>query len=293
MNIDQLEAFLYVVQLKSVHKASQALFLAQPTVTARIKTLERELNTDLFVRNNRNLTLSDKGKEFLPYAKEIMQSYRYAKNNLSKSSTENEIIIGANVITSQYVIPAMLSKWIEAHPKLKFRFISATNDELIQKLRNDELDFAFTRATSIEKIIQEPILDNSIKLIVYPNHPFIKDQTLTVHKLAKEPLVFFECGAFDWNMIYKLFEVEQVQPNINLNVDHLEVAKSLIKAKQCIGFLPILAVKEELAKGELVEIDTTYLVNINQHIFLSYSKTDGVSVLRDIITQTVEQFYRY
>ncbi|SCX52632.1 LysR family transcriptional regulator [Lysinibacillus fusiformis] len=48
MNIDHIEAFLYVVHYKSTHKAASALFLSQPTVTARIKSLERELGVELF-----------------------------------------------------------------------------------------------------------------------------------------------------------------------------------------------------------------------------------------------------
>ncbi|GAA3333941.1 hypothetical protein GCM10020331_099960 [Ectobacillus funiculus] len=48
MNIDHLEAFMYVVHLESIHKAAEALYLSQPTVTARIKTLERDLGIELF-----------------------------------------------------------------------------------------------------------------------------------------------------------------------------------------------------------------------------------------------------
>ncbi len=64
MNIDHIEAFLYVVHYKSIHKAANALFLSQPTVTARIKSLERELNVELFHRDGRSVILSDKGKDF-------------------------------------------------------------------------------------------------------------------------------------------------------------------------------------------------------------------------------------
>lgn len=67
MNIDHIEAFLYVVHYKSTHKAASALFLSQPTVTARIKSLERELGVELFYREGRSVTLSDKGKDFLPF----------------------------------------------------------------------------------------------------------------------------------------------------------------------------------------------------------------------------------
>ena len=74
MNIDHLEAFMYVVHLKSIHKAANALFLSQPTVTARIKTLERELSTELFTREGRGLILTEQGRAFIPFAEQIIQT---------------------------------------------------------------------------------------------------------------------------------------------------------------------------------------------------------------------------
>ncbi|MBO2536658.1 LysR family transcriptional regulator [Rummeliibacillus suwonensis] len=290
MNIDHLEAFMYVVHLKSVHKASKALFLSQPTVTARIKTLERELSTNLFIRQGKNLILTSQGKEFIPYAQQILKTLREGKLQLKQQTAQNEIVIGSNVITSQYFIPHAITLWKRAHPQLRFKLTATTNDDLITKLLNHQVDFAFMRLMGNEGIHQEALLDNSVRLIVYPDHPFLKHQKVTVKELAKESLVFFECGAFDWDLIYKLFEVEGIEPNIDFKVDYLEVAKSLIKHKQSIGFLPYLCVKEELEKGELFEVDTTHLLQIKQHIYLSYIEQDAVSLLKDSIKESVQQF---
>src|SRR3954453_14571079 len=106
MNIDHLEAFIYVVQLESIHKAAEALYLSQPTVTARIKTLERDLGIELFLRKGRSLTLSEEGRTFIPYAQQIIRTYQQGKKLLNKEENpEEKIVIGANIITSQYFIP--------------------------------------------------------------------------------------------------------------------------------------------------------------------------------------------
>lgn len=76
MNIDHIESFIYVVEYKSVHKAANVLFLSQPTISARIKSLEESLNVKLFIRSGRSLSLSKEGKHFLPYAREIVSLYR-------------------------------------------------------------------------------------------------------------------------------------------------------------------------------------------------------------------------
>lgn len=291
LNIDQLEAFIYVVQLKSIHKASKALYLSQPTITARIKSLERELNVELFTRQGKHLILNQNGKDFMPYAEQILQTFRQGKNQIRKKTNQNEIVFGANFITSNYFIPHALVTWKKENPNLSFKFVSGSNEELIAKLLNHEIDFAFTKQLTNEKVEQQVVLDNSVQLVVYPEHPFTQGEHVTIKKLAEESLVFFECGAFDWNFIYKLFELEHVEPNIEFQVDHLEVAKSIIKNKQSIGFLPLLSVKNEVEKGELIVIHSPDLIAIKQQIYLTYIQPNRIGKIKKSIEQSIQTFY--
>ncbi|MFJ8066951.1 LysR family transcriptional regulator [Psychrobacillus sp. NPDC096426] len=291
MNIDHLEAFMYVVQLKSIHKAADALFLSQPTVTARIKTLERELNTELFTRHGRGLLLTEHGREFIPYAEQIIQTYKEGKKIMKERDEQEEVVIGANIITSQYFIPFSLPLWKQANPQLRFKFISAPNDVLIEKLLQKQVDIAFIKDTTNDGLQKQQLLDNSVKLVVYPNHPLQYEENITANRLAEEPMVFFECGAFDWNRIHKLFEVGKVEPRIEFQVDHLEVAKSIIKNRCAIGFLPYLCIKNELASGELIEINVAHLIQIKQHVFLTYANQEVTKwQLWGDIAQSVERF---
>ena len=116
MNIDHIEAFMYVVHFNSIHKAADALFLSQPTVTARIKTLERELDSELFERQGRGIILTEKGKEFIPFADQIIRTFQQGKKQLKKGSNQEEITIGANAITSQYFLPFAIPLWKKANP---------------------------------------------------------------------------------------------------------------------------------------------------------------------------------
>ncbi|MFD9627677.1 LysR family transcriptional regulator [Peribacillus muralis] len=270
MNIDHIEAFMYVVHLNSFHRAAEAMFLTQPTISARIRTLESELDSELFERQGRGIILTEKGKAFIPFAEQIIRTFQQGKKQLKAGSDLEEITIGANIITSQYFIPFAIPYWYRENPNLRFKFISATNDVLKEKLLQKQVDIAFMKDVTHSGLQNHKILDNSIRLVVYPGHPFQIQTELTVQVLAKEPLVFFECGAFDWNHVHKIFEVSNVEPRIEFQVDHLEVAKSLILSKSCIGFLPYLCIKNELEQGTLVEVDVSHLIKIKQHIYLTH-----------------------
>ncbi|MGE7666812.1 LysR family transcriptional regulator [Ureibacillus composti] len=84
MNIEHIESFLYVVKYKSIHKAASALYLTQPTVSARIKALEESLETQLFIRQGRSLSLTERGKEFIPFATTIVDSFYESKKFLNR-----------------------------------------------------------------------------------------------------------------------------------------------------------------------------------------------------------------
>ena len=73
MNLKQLEAFAGVAETKSFSLTAKQLFLTQPTVSAHIASLEKELNTCLFVRSTKGVALSEDGKELYAYAEQMLE----------------------------------------------------------------------------------------------------------------------------------------------------------------------------------------------------------------------------
>jgi DNA-binding transcriptional LysR family regulator len=282
---------MYVVHFNNIHKAADALFLSQPTVTARIKTLERELDSELFERQGRGLILNEKGKEFFPYAEQIIRTLQLGKKQLKKAPINEEITIGANMITSQYFIPFALPLWKKAHPDLRFKFIAAPNDMLVDKLLQKQVDLAFLKDVEHNRLQKHEVLDNSVRLVVYPGHSFQFQTDITAKQLAVEPMVFFECGAFDWNRVRKIFEVSHIEPRIEFQVDHLEVAKALILSRSGIGFLPHLCVKKEIEQGKLIEIDVSHLIKLKQSIYLIHGNNGSEHpLLWEDILHSVQEF---
>ena len=73
MNLKQLEAFVKVAETKSFSEAARQLFLTQPTVSAHVSALEKELNTCFLIRNTRGVELSESGKELYAYAVQMLE----------------------------------------------------------------------------------------------------------------------------------------------------------------------------------------------------------------------------
>src|SRR3972149_4812913 len=74
MDLGQIEAFVQVSTHNSFSRAAEVLQLPQPSITARIQSLERELGEEMFERGGRGVRLTDCGLAFLPYAERILQT---------------------------------------------------------------------------------------------------------------------------------------------------------------------------------------------------------------------------
>ena len=80
MNLKQLEAFVQVAEGGSFSKAAKQLFLTQPTISAHISSLEKELNARFFVRNTKEVKLSDDGSIFRKRSRKDLKQEKVRAN---------------------------------------------------------------------------------------------------------------------------------------------------------------------------------------------------------------------
>lgn len=288
MSIDHLEAFVFVNHFGSVNKAAKALFLSQPTVTARIQSLEREMDVKLFDRVGKRLVMTDAAKEFLPYAESIIQSYKSGRKRIQERSATDQLVIGCTGLVSNYFISKILPKFRSVHPNLHIKLITATTEEIENKVKSREVDIGFVRSSSDPFIESHPILESPIRLFVTASHPFTERHPIDVEDLAKEPIVFYECGSLDWTTIKKLFHHLHHRPNIAYEVDSLEAAKQLILHDGGAGFLPEISVRKEVASGELRMIDLPIVENVSLKTKIIYYRGEKPNHF-DEIFQLVEE----
>lgn len=279
MNIENLEAFVYVNHYGSFNKAADVLFLSQPSVTARIQSLERELDCQLFDRLGKMIQLTEKGKQFLPYAQQIVQTFQKGKLHLQERQTlPNELRIGSTVSVSNYLIPELLPRLKARYPELTFRLLTAPTDELAAKLQGREVDIAFVRKLSHPSFQSFLFYEDPIRLYVRQDHPFARKARISIRDIHDQNLIFFECGSLDWLNVHRLFEHLEQPPNIVYRADHAETAKKLVLRQAGICFLPGLSVREEVRQGLLVPVDLeeTSGISLKTNLIRRIGELDGI-----------------
>ena len=95
MLLAQVEGFLEVARRGNVSRAAEAMFVTQPTLTARLHALERELGEPLFARTRRGMRLTDAGRAFLPYAERAIRAVRDGKQALTdaRSASAGRLVL--------------------------------------------------------------------------------------------------------------------------------------------------------------------------------------------------------
>ncbi len=97
MDFKQIEAFVSVVDYKSFSKAADVCFLTQPTISARISSLEKELGVRLIDRTGREAFLTDYGKVFYKYAAEMLEVRTKAADSIQDLSKEIKGIVDTQI----------------------------------------------------------------------------------------------------------------------------------------------------------------------------------------------------
>ncbi|MBJ8069720.1 MULTISPECIES: LysR family transcriptional regulator [Bacillus] len=285
MNIENIEAFIYVCQLGSFNKAAEALYLTQPSVTARIQSLEREINIKLFHRNGNKISLTEKGEYFFTHAQKILQSYQEAKYGLQQVTIPYDLVIGSALSISNNILPEILPGFKSEFKDVRIKIVTGHSQDILQKVINKEVDFGIVRTEKHPQVESIRLYNDPIGLFVPRNHIFLKEEKVTIEHVSKQPLIFFDYGSMDWLMIHRLFSSNDVSPTISLEVDNMETAKNLVIQGMGISFLPEHCVKQELENGELIRVEMTPPVKINISIDFIYLKGRPKSVFIDFLKE--------
>ncbi|WP_238884039.1 LysR family transcriptional regulator [Clostridium sp. YIM B02551] len=155
MEINDLKIFKIVAYEKSISKAAIKMGYVQSNVTLRIKALEKELETELLIRHNKGISLTDDGKRLLEYAEQIIRLIDEAKSEFKENSSNNYLKIGATQVIAASIAPKWLKKYSEDYPDVILSLKTDKQINLEEQIIRGELDGAFTNVKPKHESINE------------------------------------------------------------------------------------------------------------------------------------------
>ncbi len=155
-----LEAFWAVVRKGTVQDASYILGITQTGVTQRIRSLEKQLKTTLFIRSRKGMRLTAEGKALLQYVKSSLDNEGMALSKIERAAKDSIIevsISGSSSILRSRVIPN-LTQLKKKFPLLRFRFDLSDVDSNVDKLKGGLCDFALLEQHQVTREMDSKIL---------------------------------------------------------------------------------------------------------------------------------------
>src|SRR4051794_8560143 len=174
ITLTQLHAFLAVVRTGSVRAAAEELVVTQPSVSAALSALSREVGVDLTERAGRGIRLSPAGAAFAPYAAHVVGLLEGGARAAREAEEEGtrELRIAAVTTAAERILPPLLLGFARRAPDVRIAVEVGNRDLVFRRLADHEADVAIAgRAPRASMLSSEPFLDNPMALIAPAGDP--------------------------------------------------------------------------------------------------------------------------
>ncbi len=258
INLNLYKTFYETAQYKSISKCAEKNYISQSAVSKSLKKLESNLNTQLFYRTNKGITLTDKGKELLFYIDQAYNTFAIARRAMLESETmqKGQISIGVPSQIGSFFIFSNIAKFHKEYPNIEITIISKSTSQLLNLLERHEIDFIIDTSpinTKLNDIKIIPLKEVQNGFVALPN--FLPKKVSKLKDLEDIPVIFPIKGTNNRQELDTVLDKYQVSIHNIINIHTSEMIISAIKEQLGVGYLILDLVKEELASKELILLD--------------------------------------
>lgn len=256
VTLTQLSAFLAVVRHGSVTAAAEELVVTQPSVSAAVAALERELGVELTQRSGRTVKPTPAGEEYARYAADVLGLLKQGEEvagQIAQGAGER-LRITAVTTAGEHLVPPLIRAFREHHPGLQVSLHVGNREEVFRRLEAHEADVAVSGRAPEERGFEGvAFADNELVLISAPGDPLAKRAWVAVDELARTPWLMREQGSGTRRVCETYLASHQLHPPL-LTLGSNGAIKSAARMGLGIALQSREAVELELGFGLLATI---------------------------------------
>ena len=277
MRLEQLDAFVEISRRGTVSQAADALFVTQPTVTARLKGLERELDAVLFIRSGRGMRLSEAGRAFLPYAERTLDAAGAGKRLLAELARgeSGHLALGAAPAVSTYVLPRILTRFRRTHPKVGLAVRTGHSEEVLELVLREQVQIGLGRSLRHPDVMSIPLYEDELVLVVDPEHPFADEGPIGTEQISDVQLILFDRTSSYHRLTNEFFRGAGAVPRAVMELDNIDAAKKMVEQGLGVALLPHTAVAGELEAGSLKAVTLADAPSLRREIVIFRRRDAG------------------
>jgi DNA-binding transcriptional LysR family regulator len=242
MELRQLEYFVAVAEECHFTRAAKRLHVAQSGLSASIRSLERELGAPLFLRSTRQVELTPAGRALLIEARRALSATDAAKDAVAavQGLLRGTLAIGSLQCLHVVHLPAVLARFIAAHPGLEISLRQGGSGELIEQVRAGRLDLAFVSRPSRcpDDVVIGPLAGEPLVLACAPEHPFARRERIELGELRAQRFVDFPPDWGTRDLVDHVLETAGVERRVSLEVTDVHSLLDLVTFGLGVALVP-------------------------------------------------------
>ena len=253
VTLTQLVAFLTVVRRGSVTAAAAELVVTQPSVSAAVSALERELGVDLTERAGRTVRPTAAGEVYAPYAADVLglleQGGRAARE--AAEAHPHTLRISAVTTAGEYLVPQLIQAFRERRPEVEISLDVGNREVVFQRVLDHDVDVAVTgRIPDDDRLVGDDFADNEFALVTASGDPLARRRWVAMEELATRPWLLREPGSGTRTLCEEFLASRGIEPSV-LTLGSNGAIKQAARAGLGIALQSRTAVELELELGLL------------------------------------------
>lgn len=286
-----------VAQSGSFSKAAKKLFLTQPTISAHIASLEKELDTRVFVRNTKEVDLSPEGQKLYTYARQILDLTEKIKEEFGRHEEEAKCVtIAASTIPAQYLLPDILTRFNEKHPGEQLRILESDSAQVAEQVAEGSVDIGFTGTVLEKKFCKYIPFYKDQLVVITPNtekYQEYKRMGGDISWIQEESVIMREEGSGTRKEAEKQLRhlgIRTERLHIIASIANQETIKKSVIQGMGISILSRLAAKNEVESGRVLEFPIPE-ADEGRDLNLVYNKNHPLTMSAQRFIKTVKEIY--
>lgn len=286
INLELYKTFYYVAKNESISRAANELLISQPAISKAIKTLEDQLNTNLFIRKRDGVELTEAGETIYKKIKDAMDLINSAENDL-KTLTNMEsgtINIGASkTIIHEFLMPYIKS-FHKAHPNINIKIHTDKTSDIIKKAKMGIIDVIFTNLpyNLPQEFNEFKLIDLHDCFVANEDFSEYKNKKLTIKDLENLPLLVLTKGTATRIRLDNFCEENNIHIKPAMEFSSNTLIKEFTEEGFGIGLLNEEHIKEELQSGKLFKLNINLTLK-EKYLGMVYNKENKSLVAKNFI----------
>ena len=262
MDIKQLEALACVIETGSFSRAAEKLNLRQPTISAHVAALERELQVRLIVRTTRELRPTEAGKKLYSYARRILALRDDAVASLRSMSekVKGTVTVATSTIPGKYLLPPLLREFRKKYPNIVFQIRLTDSRGAVNLVVDQTVDVGLCGTLPGDSRCLYRELSEDQLVVITPNIPryrrFIRSGFPT-RQLAREHFISRESGSGtrrETEQFLREMGVDYTALSVEAQVNSNEQLRSAVAEGKGIGIISLRALEDDCQTGRLLAL---------------------------------------